>query len=118
MSSFPLFKTVTLDKCGFKVFSGSTFGFSEGIVLAKMESQKINNGFDSRGEKEVMVANQRRVGTCEILVRILALALTLAAAVVLGVDKQSKVVPVKVVDSLPPLNVEVTAKWHYLSAFV
>ncbi|KAF3456142.1 hypothetical protein FNV43_RR00792 [Rhamnella rubrinervis] len=83
-----------------------------------MESQKSNGGFESRGEKEVMVANQRRVGTCETLVRILALALTLAAAVLLGVDKQTKVVPVKVVDSLPALNVPVTAKWHYLSAFV
>lgn len=65
-----------------------------------------------------MVATQRRLGNCEIVLRILALVLTLAAAVVLGVNKQTKVVPVKVVDSLPPLNVPVPAKWHYMSAFV
>ncbi|CAI8610571.1 unnamed protein product [Vicia faba] len=37
---------------------------------------------------------------------------------VIGMDKQTKVVPIKIVDSLPPFNVPVSAKWHYLSAFV
>ncbi|KAH7513284.1 hypothetical protein FEM48_Zijuj12G0183900 [Ziziphus jujuba var. spinosa] len=87
-----------------------------------MENQKGSNdgkidGLESRG-REVMVANQRTTGTCESLLRILALALTLAAAIVLGVNKQSKVVPIKLVEGLPPLNVSVPAKWHYLSAFV
>jgi hypothetical protein len=43
--------------------------------------------------------------------------LTLAAAIVLGVDKQTKVVPIKIVDTLPAINLPVSAKWHYLSAF-
>ncbi|XP_048136177.1 CASP-like protein 1E1 [Rhodamnia argentea] len=60
----------------------------------------------------------RRTRTCGLVLRLLAMALTLAAAVVLGVDKQTKTVPVQVGSGLPPLHVPVTAKWHYLSAFV
>ncbi|KAI6683959.1 hypothetical protein NL676_029872 [Syzygium grande] len=59
-----------------------------------------------------------RTSTCGLVLRLLAMALTLAAAVVLGVDKQTKTVPVQVSPSLPPLHVPVTAKWRYLSAFV
>ncbi|KAF9678035.1 hypothetical protein SADUNF_Sadunf08G0170000 [Salix dunnii] len=55
--------------------------------------------------------------TCDLLLRVLAFVLTLAAAIVLGVDKQTKVVPIKVVDTLPPISLPVSAKWHYLSAF-
>ncbi|GFZ14042.1 hypothetical protein Acr_24g0002320 [Actinidia rufa] len=54
----------------------------------------------------------------EFGLRVSAFALTLVAPIVLGVDKQTKVVPVPVVSTLPPLNIAVTAKWHYLSAFV
>ncbi|KAL5541796.1 hypothetical protein UlMin_009506 [Ulmus minor] len=75
-----------------------------------MESQTKTNHV-------VKVANRRRMGSSETLLRILAFGFTLAAAILLGVDKQSKVVPVKVLDNLPALNVEVFAKWHYLSAF-
>ncbi|XP_050216915.1 CASP-like protein 1E1 [Mercurialis annua] len=50
--------------------------------------------------------------------RVLALVLSLTAAVVLGVDKQTETVPIQLTPSLPPLNVPVVAKWHYLSAFV
>ena len=82
-----------------------------------MESQnKSMNGYE--GKEEVRVANKRGIGTCESLLRLLAMALTLSAAVILGVDKQTKVVPIKLLDSLPPMDVPVSAKWHYLSAFV
>ncbi|CAK8563624.1 unnamed protein product [Lathyrus sativus] len=57
-------------------------------------------------------------GSCELILRLLAVVLTLAAAIVIGIDKQTKIVPIKIVDSLPPFNVPVSAKWHYLSAFV
>ncbi|XP_050870457.1 CASP-like protein 1E1 [Lathyrus oleraceus] len=56
--------------------------------------------------------------SCELILRLLAFILTLAAAIVIGIDKQTKIVPIKIVDSLPPFNVPVSAKWHYLSAFV
>ncbi|EXC03138.1 hypothetical protein L484_008470 [Morus notabilis] len=76
------------------------------------------NGGNELGGKEVKVANKRRIGACESVLRILALVLTLSAAVILGVDKQNKVVPVQVLETLPPISVPVSAKWHYLSAFV
>lgn len=86
-----------------------------------MESKGTNGvteGLEtSRSGKEVRVANKRRIGTSESLVRILAFALTLSAAVILGVDKQTKIVPLKVLDTLPPIDVPVSAKYHYLSAF-
>ncbi|XP_059648185.1 CASP-like protein 1E2 [Cornus florida] len=81
-----------------------------------METQnKSSNGV--RGE-EVKVANKRSVNCLEFVLRLLAFAFTLVAAIVLGVDRQTKVVPIQVVPTLPPLSVPVTAKWNYLSAFV
>ncbi|GLU03415.1 hypothetical protein SLE2022_206170 [Rubroshorea leprosula] len=50
--------------------------------------------------------------------RILALALTLVASIVAGVDKETKVLSVPLIKTLPPVQVPVTAKWQYLSAFV
>ncbi|ESQ55932.1 hypothetical protein EUTSA_v10026349mg [Eutrema salsugineum] len=54
----------------------------------------------------------------ELTMRVLALVLTLVAATVLGVSKQTKVVSIKVIPTLPPLDVSTTAKSTYLSAFV
>ena len=68
--------------------------------------------------KEFEVAKYAPVGTCDWVLRLLALVLTLVAAVVAGVNTQTAVVPIKLVDSLPPLDVPATAKWHYLSAYV
>ncbi|XP_061985730.1 CASP-like protein 1E1 [Populus nigra] len=82
-----------------------------------MESQ-------NKASLPVMDGLERRVAsqsegarTCDLLLRVLALVLTLAAAIVLGVDKQTKVVPIKVVDTLPAINLAVSARWHYLPAF-
>lgn len=68
-------------------------------------------------EKELRVANQRRVGSSESLVRILVVLLTLVAALVQWLDNQTKVVPTTP-PTLPATYVSVTAKWYYLSAFV
>ncbi|KAI5650682.1 hypothetical protein M9H77_36687 [Catharanthus roseus] len=87
-----------------------------------MESQYVveegRNGMRSEKEGQVMVANKKTVRGSDVVLRFLAFALTLVAAIVLGVDKQSKVVSVSIVPSLPPINAFLTAKWHYLSAFV
>ncbi|XP_057475530.1 CASP-like protein 1E2 [Actinidia eriantha] len=85
-----------------------------------MDTQNYNGGTMEGGkrEKEVTGGGGGGVRCSEFGLRVLAFALTLVAAIVLGVDKQTKVVPVPVVSTLPPLNVPVTAKWHYLSAFV
>ncbi|KAJ6688890.1 hypothetical protein OIU85_005330 [Salix viminalis] len=82
-----------------------------------MESQNkaglpAMDGFERRAASQSDGAR-----TCDLLVRVLALVLTLAAAIVLGVDKQTKVVPIKLVDTLPAISLPVSAKWHYLSAF-
>ena len=82
-----------------------------------MESIRSINGAEGAvGCKGHAKAKQFRV--CDLVLRVLGFALTLGAAIVLGVDKQTKVVAVKFVDTLPALNIPVTAKWHYLSAFV
>lgn len=84
-----------------------------------MESEYIgsNGGLEGRG-KEVEVANKRSVRGSDVMLRFLAFALTLVAAIVVGVDKQTKLVSMTVVSTLPPISVPVTAKWHYMSAFV
>ncbi|XP_068328070.1 CASP-like protein 1E2, partial [Pyrus communis] len=74
-----------------------------------------NSGMEQ--QKEVKIANQRGA-TCEPLLRILALVLTLTASIVLGVSKQTEIVTMKVIPTLPPIDIPATAKWHYLSAFV
>ncbi|PNX88592.1 CASP-like protein 6-like [Trifolium pratense] len=68
--------------------------------------------------KEIEVTKSSLEGKFNLFLRICALVLTLVAAAVIAADKQTTVVPIKLTDSLPPLNVPVTAKWHYLSAYV
>ncbi|CAI9289217.1 unnamed protein product [Lactuca saligna] len=70
-------------------------------------------------EKEVNVSNRNSsFNYKELVFRLLALSLTLVAAVVLGVDKQTTTVSLTLVPSLPPVDLPVTAKWTDLSAFV
>ncbi|BBG93227.1 Uncharacterised protein family UPF0497 [Prunus dulcis] len=87
-----------------------------------MESQSqyigSNSGMDGVDQKEGKVANQRKTGTCESILRILAFMLTATAAVVLGVSKQTEIVSVQILPTLSPIDLPATAKWHYLSAFV
>ncbi|KAL2459235.1 CASP-like protein 1E1 [Forsythia ovata] len=78
----------------------------------------IEGGVNGGDKQVVVVANKRTMRFSDLVLRFLALALTLAAAVLLGVNKETKVVPIELVPTLPPLNIGVTAKWHYLSAFV
>ena len=71
-------------------------------------------------EEEVEVVNRRSssFNYKDLVVRFLALALTLIAAVLLGVYRQTTTVSLTIVPSLPPVNLPVTAKWIHLSAFV
>ncbi|KAK8468940.1 hypothetical protein PHAVU_006G161900 [Phaseolus vulgaris] len=81
---------------------------------------------ESKGSFNVMEGSESNgkggcgsvVRICDLVLRILAFVLTLVAAVVIGADKQTAIVPIKLVESMPPLYVPVAAKWHYLSAFV
>lgn len=76
----------------------------------------VNNGV-YEGKKEVMDVRKKRVRNSDVLIRLFALALSLAATLLLGLDKQTKIVPITLVPTLPPLNVPVMAKWSHLSAF-
>lgn len=58
------------------------------------------------------------VDGCGVALRVFILAATLVAAVVMGLDRQTSTVQVTIADKLPPLQVPVTAKWSYSSAFV
>ena len=83
-----------------------------------MESQNNNKVIvDGTGSKRV-VGMSRKVSICDLILRVLALLLTLAAAIVLGLDKQTKIVPIQIIPTLPPINVAAQAKWQHLSAFV
>ncbi|OWM78032.1 hypothetical protein CDL15_Pgr018601 [Punica granatum] len=71
-------------------------------------------------EEEATAEQLTRAGWLyhELGLRLAALGLTLAAAVVVGVDKETEVVSVSIASSLPPLRVPVTAKWNYMSSIV
>lgn len=69
-------------------------------------------------EKENVSNRNSSFNYKELVFRLLALSLTLVAAVVLGVDKQTTTVSLTLVPSLPPVDLPVTAKWTDLSAFV
>ncbi|KAE9602012.1 hypothetical protein Lal_00041035 [Lupinus albus] len=89
-------------------------GHSKGSIINGME------GVESKESRDIMMVPKpaSSTATCDLLLRVLALILTLVATIVLGVDKQTKLVSVQIVDTLPPLKVHATAQWHYLSAFV
>ncbi|XP_040996122.1 CASP-like protein 1E1 [Juglans microcarpa x Juglans regia] len=71
---------------------------------------------DGNYMQKVEVPRQRT--SADLLLRLLALALTLVSAITIGLSKQTRVVRAVVVASLPPLYVPVPARWHYISAFV
>ncbi|KAM7495912.1 hypothetical protein LguiA_020326 [Lonicera macranthoides] len=66
----------------------------------------------SSSEKKVIIRS------CDLVLRILGLGLTLVAAVVAGVDKETQTISVTLVDTLPPLRIPLTAKWNDLSSSV
>ena len=81
-----------------------------------MDSEQKGSGYGGF-ESGTRIANRRSMSGCGVVLRFLSLALSLAAAVVLGVNKETKMVPVTLVPTLPPINIPATAKWNYLSAF-
>lgn len=101
--------------CCFPCYSISLFSERE----EKAAQVAGMDGAENRELKEVKVGNRGRGrSSYDLILRVLALVLTLVAAILLGVDKQTKVVPIKLVSTLPTLHVPVTARWHHLSAFV
>lgn len=60
----------------------------------------------------------RAARSLELGLRVVGMGFSLVAAVMVGVDKDTEVVAITVVDTLPPLHVSLTAKWYYMSALV
>lgn len=81
-----------------------------------MEHEHKNNLNGLEMEKGNKESGSRK--GLELTMRVLALVLSLTAATVLGVAKQTKVVSITLIPTLPPLDVSATAKASYLSAFV
>ncbi|XP_054805638.1 CASP-like protein 1E1 [Prosopis cineraria] len=59
----------------------------------------------------------KKAKACDLLLRVLGLVFSLVAAVLVGIDKQTKLVDLKISDALT-INLPVPAKYHYVSAFV
>jgi len=77
-----------------------------------------------RSSYEVEGAESKEMGKAvsmsayDLVMRVLAFVLTLSAAIVIAADKQTKVIPIQLSDSLPPLYVPLTAKWNQMSAIL
>lgn len=63
------------------------------------------------------VANSKSVRSSFFFLRLLVIAATLVAAVLMGVNKETENIPLKLGPDLPPLYVPVQAKSSYLSSF-
>ncbi|XP_027933425.1 CASP-like protein 1E1 isoform X2 [Vigna unguiculata] len=74
------------------------------IFVTRMEGQR-------KGSLNVMEGSEGNakgwcgsvVRTCDLFLRLFAILLTLVASVVIGADKQTAIVPIKFVESMPPL---------------
>lgn len=98
-----------------KILSIWTQGRATSCVVLINEMEGVGVESEKKGVKR-SCNNVERV--CELGLRASALALTLGAAIVMGVDKQTEVVPIQLSAGIPPFNVPVIAKWQYLSAFM
>ncbi|XP_057960130.1 CASP-like protein 1E1 [Malania oleifera] len=85
---------------------------------AAVDGGDTAGGGRGRGSRSSRWERPRWWSPCYVVVRILALAFTLGAAVVLGLNRETEVVPVSLFPDMAPVHVRVPAKWHYLSAFV
>ncbi|XP_051152695.1 CASP-like protein 1E1 [Andrographis paniculata] len=56
------------------------------------------------------------ITACDFVFRVLAVLLCVAAAVVIGVDRETTEVDIAVVPGFPGFSFPFSAKWHYLSA--
>lgn len=84
----------------------------------------VQNSVDNRVVKQEENRNKGKIvhkmEGCEMMIiRFMGVVLSLAAAVVAGVDEESSVISLATLaPCLPPLDLSVSAKWHYLSSTV
>ncbi|KAK1435988.1 hypothetical protein QVD17_01762 [Tagetes erecta] len=97
----------------------TTYSSSFQLLSAIAVTEKLIHILMETQLKEVEVVNRSlNFSGKDLAVRLFALTLTLVAAVLLGVNKETKTVSVTLVSSLPPIDLPVTAKWTQMSAFV
>ncbi|XP_024045034.1 CASP-like protein 1E1 isoform X2 [Citrus clementina] len=67
-----------------------------------------------------VVESSKRVmfKSSDVMLRILGFSLTFIAAIVVGVDKETKIISFTLAETMPSVQVSVTAKWQFMSAFV
>lgn len=67
-----------------------------------------------------VVESSKRVmfKSSDVMLRILGFSLTFIAAIVVGVDKETKIISFTLAETMPSVHVSVTAKWQFMSAFV
>ncbi|XP_010241324.1 PREDICTED: CASP-like protein 1E1 [Nelumbo nucifera] len=84
-----------------------------------MESSQSQYKANYGVEVEAKVANPRSsVRSSDFLLRLLAVVTTLVAAIIIGVARETKMVPFSLLSNVPPSYIPLTAKSHYSSAFV
>ncbi|KAJ0979725.1 hypothetical protein J5N97_015199 [Dioscorea zingiberensis] len=81
-----------------------------------MEVNAKSSGFNEGSIKGM--GGTGRFWVAELVLRVLAVATTLAAAIIMGEAKETETVPVQLTPSLPAIPVAATAKSSYSSAFV
>lgn len=67
-----------------------------------------------------VVESSKRVmfKSSDVMLRILGFSLTFIAAIVVGVDKETKIISFTLAETMLSVQVSVTAKWQFMSAFV
>ncbi|KAK7348204.1 hypothetical protein VNO80_22754 [Phaseolus coccineus] len=83
-----------------------------------MEGEHKRMSYGVEGVESKEMGKAVGVSACDLAMRVLAFMLTLVAAIVISADKQTKVVPIQLSDSLPPFYLPFTAKWHQMSAIL
>ncbi|XP_058077062.1 CASP-like protein 1E2 [Magnolia sinica] len=84
-----------------------------------MDSQyKTNNDGGESRSIDVKVANPKSIRSSDFLLRFLAIATTLTAAIVMGVANETKTVPITLLPGADPIFIAVPAKMRYSSAFI
>lgn len=67
-----------------------------------------------------VVESSKRVmfKSSDVMLRILGFSLTFIAAIVVGVDKETQIISFTLAETMPSVQVSVTAQWQFMSAFV
>ncbi|KAF3671643.1 hypothetical protein FXO37_07928 [Capsicum annuum] len=83
-----------------------------------MKTVEMSNGAGGSVEGKMRCEEMVKCRRYEVILRMMGLVFTLIAAVVAGTNKDTESVPISLVEGLPPLHLNLTAKWNYMSSTV